>query len=725
MWKKVLIHIILLLLITPLVKAQVSHGGKPLPINTLRSTPNALFVNMPAFDAEAELRIDSLDQSSLRSSYRFAYKFITDYNPHNSGTSFTLADGTRVWRLGIRSAGAFSINVLFTAYELPEGASLYLYNADQSKVLGAFNHLNNSELGKLPVSPVPGDELIIEYQEPANAAFHAKLTVGEVNHAYRDFRGAGPVDNNNLYRCMAPLSCNEDRFGEIGRSVVLMVIDGMYLCTGTLVNNTSGDGKPYLLTASHCLNKQFTVVNPDYEEVAGKIICFFNYNSPLCNEVMRGTEEMSVSSARFRAVDEKTDMALLELVEIPPVHYQPYYAGWNIQDKGMAPYAGIHHPGGSVKRVNTLNGTTYLTSYASELFDPDVHWKIDRWTTGSTHAGSSGSPLFDSKDHIIGALSGGESSCIRPNNDFYYAIGKSWNASAKPDRQLKYWLNPENDKEKQTCDGTDPYASTPCIRLSNVTESGQKEKIEATLLSTGSNQYLFGINHTGATEYAEAYKINGKTLLHGVYLINPAIENSNIQVEVRIYSGRNGPETLIHTERFSPTYMKPGRNKESFLSFPTLPEVDGTFYVSYKIITAGDSSFEVFNLPKGATTRNTAWIRYPDKWIEATAHPVLPFPTALYIDPVIRYETTTSNEPAVTEQQVRIFIGQDRKSVSILLPDYVQQGIFSIVTLDGKTIWEKTVSGPQITLPVEITQPGVYLTRIIYKNKHYTQKVVF
>ena len=63
---------------------------------------------------------------------------------------------------------------MFSKYHLPEGARVFLYNSDQSEVLGSFNHLNNSERGILPVAPIQGDELIIEYQEPAKTAFPGK-----------------------------------------------------------------------------------------------------------------------------------------------------------------------------------------------------------------------------------------------------------------------------------------------------------------------------------------------------------------------------------------------------------------------------------------------------------------------------------------------------------------------------------------------------------------------
>ena len=103
-------------------QAQISHGGQPLPLTVTKSATEDWFVELPPFDLEEQLRIDSLEATDFRNGYRFAYKFMTDYTPENSGTRFTLSDGTRVWRLGIRSQGALSLNLLFNSYHVPEGA---------------------------------------------------------------------------------------------------------------------------------------------------------------------------------------------------------------------------------------------------------------------------------------------------------------------------------------------------------------------------------------------------------------------------------------------------------------------------------------------------------------------------------------------------------------------------------------------------------------------------
>ena len=102
------------------VKAQISHGGQPLPLTATKSLTEDMFITMPPFDLAEQLRLDSLEATGLRNGFRFAYKFVTDYTPENSGVHFTLSDGTKVWRLGIRSEGALSLNIMFSKYHLPK-----------------------------------------------------------------------------------------------------------------------------------------------------------------------------------------------------------------------------------------------------------------------------------------------------------------------------------------------------------------------------------------------------------------------------------------------------------------------------------------------------------------------------------------------------------------------------------------------------------------------------
>ena len=77
------------------VKAQISHGGQPLPLTATKSLTEDMFITMPPFDLAEQLRLDSLEATGLRNGFRFAYKFVTDYTPENSGVISPCPTGQR------------------------------------------------------------------------------------------------------------------------------------------------------------------------------------------------------------------------------------------------------------------------------------------------------------------------------------------------------------------------------------------------------------------------------------------------------------------------------------------------------------------------------------------------------------------------------------------------------------------------------------------------------
>jgi hypothetical protein len=269
------------------LRAQISHGGTPLfytPSSLLKSAGNNdFFIEMPPVNVDSLLKDDELNASNMRGSFRFAYKFYVDIEKGKSGKNYVLPDGTKVWQVGIRSRGAYSINVLFSEYKVPPGGKLFLYNSDRTQVIGSFTDENNSPGNILPVRPVAGDEIIVEYQEPANSEFEAQLKISEVNHDYKGFLRREPNQETKPmprpgaslgpYACMPDVLCADPGDPNI-RSVVLVMINGTDACTGTLLNTTNEDGEPVMLTAVHCLDIN---VNPNtnYANVAGTIVCFF------------------------------------------------------------------------------------------------------------------------------------------------------------------------------------------------------------------------------------------------------------------------------------------------------------------------------------------------------------------------------------------------------------------------------------------------------------------
>lgn len=719
------------------VFAQISHGGKPFPYLLTRSAGENLFEYMPSFDLQEQLRLDSMEYNGLRNSNRFAYKFITDFTPDNAGKTYTLADGTRIWRLGIRSAGAVSISLLFTEYELPEGASLFVYDPEQKQVKGSFTSQNNSERRILPVSPVYGEELIIEYQEPAHSSFHGKLRIGEVNHGYRSLpRAAEPGSEPSASSCILPLICSlpeGDPYREVGRSVVELIIDGMYYCTGALVNNKNQDGKPYLLTASHCLNEDFSLKNPDYEEIAGKIIAFFNYNSPSCESPMRGTEEMSMVSAYYRAVNENTDMALLELTEVPPIYYRPYYAGWNATDNPAAPFACIQHPGGATKRFS-LTEQVQMDSFNDEglKLASMSFWHVPEWTQGCTAGGSSGSPLLDGDNRIIGALTGGQSFCYSPYNDYFYSLYYSWENETRSDQQLKYWLAP--NQTDRICDGLDPYAASPAFRLSHVIEQGMYDQIETS--QSSDSKYLFGL-HDNTREYAEKYTNPEAIQVYGCYLVTPNLSGrSTFDVDICLYQGTDQPETLVATRKFSPVFqsMNNGkveetskslaRSQEHFIPFDEPVEIEGNFFIGYRI--NNETDFCTYAVKEGEITQNTAWVKQGEEWKEASTASGIGYATALYIDPVIRYQPIkTANEMRPVQENIQVSYMRSERSIHVALSKNQPTAFYSLVDFRGRIIDRQTILEAQTTWRYPNIPTGIYVLSIQQGDQVFTRKIVF
>ena len=69
---------------------------------------------------------------------------------------------------------------------------------------------------------------------------------------------------------------------------------------------------------------------------------------------------------------------------------------------------------------------------------PDTHWLV-KFNEGNTETGSSGSPLFDEKKHVVGQLHGGSDT-----ESLYGKFSLSWNYSSVDSQQLKHWLDPDN-----------------------------------------------------------------------------------------------------------------------------------------------------------------------------------------------------------------------------------------------------------------------------------------
>ena len=415
--------------------------------------------SLPKFDVDKLLREDK--ENSKNKPFRFAKTFDIYITPQIAGTWDTLENNDKIWRLKFRSKGAYSIHFLLTPFKLPDGVKLYFYNKNKSAVLGAITSKNNKKSKRLPINLIPGDEVTAELYVPFYVNPETiELTFAKVFHAYKNviswtkFSDLKDGAFGSSGSCNVDVVCPENAGWENETNSVVRIVMNNSLCSGALLNNTAEDGTPYILTANHCIGQPYS----DW-------IFNFKYEVDQCGSTTDPYPNFydipSVSGCVLRATAgdgagggaDNLDFCLVEMSQVPPASYTPYYAGWDHSGNTPSNTRGIHHPSGDVKKFCIDNDPPTVSSYPG--YDSNTHWRIAVWDLGVTEGGSSGSPLFDQNHRVIGDLTGGQAACGNPINDYYQMFSYSWDAYSDPQSQLKYWLDPTNSGVDYI-DGFDP-----------------------------------------------------------------------------------------------------------------------------------------------------------------------------------------------------------------------------------------------------------------------------
>ncbi len=409
---------------------------------------------LPDVNLKKLQREDKRHAQSRLKSMRFAKIIEVGIDPEVDGEWNLLSNGDKVWHLKVKSPGAYSLSLLFDQYRLPVGAELYVYSADQKHVRGSFTFKNNKWNSILPIAPVKGDEIIIEYFEPKSVAFKGELHISSIAHDYMDvfkYLSKGEKGFGDSGDCNVNINCDNDEMWQLLKHSVCKITYNGWLCSGALINNTSEDEKPYFLTANHCIANNYN---------ASAAVFYFNYESPDCENI-DGPKDQTIAGSVIVATPaiKSLDFSLLELSEKPPAIYKPYYAGWNRDIANPDSVASIHHPSGDIKKISkAFDGA--ITGDYGEGYNEYTHWWIDTWDEGTTEGGSSGSPLFNKHGKIIGDLTGGDASCTYNYNDYYQQLYHSWSSINDIDQQLKHWLDPKNTG-LVSLDGYLPYDTIP------------------------------------------------------------------------------------------------------------------------------------------------------------------------------------------------------------------------------------------------------------------------
>jgi lysyl endopeptidase len=454
MIKRSLFHATLffLLLISIRVIGQSSGYAKPISASFPALLANCELKELKPPDINQLLQEDTLSASD-NAPYRMGVSLPVEINCNKNGKWQDITGG-KLWLMKIRSSEAAALGLYFSRFLLPDGCVVNVFDSARTQVLGPFTKNSNPVGGLFAAGITPGQVLFIECYCPDRSPM-PYIVIDEVLYVYRsggiphvnstrDFGGADSCEVN--INCEEGQAWQDEKHGVV--RILIKIGGSTFWCTGSLINNTSNDFTPYIITADHCAKDYWgKYASPtDLQQW----IFYFNFESADCsNPLVQPILYSSVGANKLAGAssDSGSDFYLAVLNHKIPGSYMPFFNGWDRSGRAAQSGVTIHQPEGDIKKISTYNTTLVSSEWGST---PGTHWLV-RWIptvngNGVTEHGSSGSPLFDETGHILGCLTGGNSSCddlLSP--DYYGKFDYSWESNGSADSlQLRPWLDPDN-----------------------------------------------------------------------------------------------------------------------------------------------------------------------------------------------------------------------------------------------------------------------------------------
>ncbi len=318
------------------------------------------------------------------------------------------------WGGSVKVSGAYRLRLHLSDLVLPAGARLWVHSA--GRTAGPFGSELIGPDGGLWTPSLAGDELALDVEVPA-AALAAGAGAGGsggygftidqalelvANDAGGDEQSQPAVTDTG---CEVDASCSAGTFAGYtpARHAVALLnfFQGRegFACTGQLLNDSANDGKPYVLTANHCISTQ---------TVAATLEAFFDFYTDACNGAPPDTDTVPrASGATLLATATaaaSSDFSLLRLANLPPGRT---FLGWDFAasatPNGTYLYR-ISHPGAGAQKFSVSLADAQSVSCQGFPLQRYIYSDI---LVGAAAPGSSGSAAMLASGQVVGQLYGG------------------------------------------------------------------------------------------------------------------------------------------------------------------------------------------------------------------------------------------------------------------------------------------------------------------------------
>jgi len=336
--------------------------------------------------------------------------------PHTASTAasgtWETAGGQATWRYAVQVPTAVSLSFHALVPSFPESAALLVSGAHSAVSYGA----SDLRRGELWSRIHAGDTLQLTLTVAAADAARVDLRIVSLQAGYR---AIGPgVQDHSVYRgliappggggssdnasCVTNYECEVTAGNSTPASAtVALVVENLYQCTGTLINDVPGDNTPYVLTARHCETGQLGGGNP---AAASGVTVYWNATSACGTPLGSIYDGGLASQSGARTVVEQQDAWLIEL-DSKPVAGDAQFAGFDASGAAVQGGYTIHHAQGRDKQFVGWSGKAFAfeeqdalgSAYLSNLLET-----VNQ--TGNIGPGASGSGLFNRNNRLVGAL---------------------------------------------------------------------------------------------------------------------------------------------------------------------------------------------------------------------------------------------------------------------------------------------------------------------------------
>jgi hypothetical protein len=392
--------------------------------------------------------------------------------------------GEIAWGTRVTVANAYRLRLRLSEVHLPPGTRMWVAPAGGGTPLEFGLELLAPD-GGLWTPSVAGDSLLFEVHVPlagipaappppataaaASFAVREVLEMFDVAAGPGDSPGGGgagdggpalgasgagrPAATTQAGACIVDSSCpaattslaNLASYRHALAELTFTTVEGSFLCSGGLLNNTSSDFSPYLLTAHHCFSDQ---------QGASSLEAFFDFYTSSCNGNPPGRSTLPrANGSILLATSATSDFTMVRLFGVPASRF---FLGWNADPAALPQGTPLYRlsfpvPGSSLL-PESFSQSLLQTGNDIPVCDndPDPAQRRPRpqfvyatMVKGGTFGGSSGAPLLLGNGQVVGQLGGGcafeghdqTDGCDYANSEFDGAFSLTYPAIAQ-------WLNP-------------------------------------------------------------------------------------------------------------------------------------------------------------------------------------------------------------------------------------------------------------------------------------------